>query len=100
MNAGLLKDIASEIATLCLFVINLSLQTGIQSLNWKLAHVTPLYKKEEVEGERYFYFADVVQQCPFCFIQLILKFVPDEVDGLPDELVIPTSLAAKKNSKF
>ena len=34
------------------------------------------------------------------FIQLILKFVPDEVDGLPDELVIPTSLAAKKNSKF
>ena len=45
LNAGLLKDVASVIAAPFSFVTNLSLQTGIVPSNWKVALVTPLYKK-------------------------------------------------------
>ena len=45
LNAGLLKDVASEIAAPLLFLINLSLQTDIVPSNWKVSQLTPLYKK-------------------------------------------------------
>ena len=54
MNAALLKDVASKIAAPLSFVINLSLQTGIESLNWKVVYLTPLYKKsDETEASNY-----------------------------------------------
>ena len=45
LNAGLLKDVASVTAAPLSFVVNLLLQTGIVPSNWKVALVTPLYKK-------------------------------------------------------
>ena len=54
LNAGLLKDVVSVIAAPFLFVINLSLQTGIVPSNWKVALVTPLCKKgDKTEASNY-----------------------------------------------
>ena len=54
LNAGLLRYVASVIAAPLSFLINLSLQTGIVPLNWKVVQVIPLYKKgDKTEASNY-----------------------------------------------